>query len=266
MHLIRRTIVKPWSVVGLCLLCTVAGCLEEEVVSLEVKRPDETIYRGEWQKFERIVNDLPEPKLRELPSLFPPLPQWQLARTLPVSELAQEERKAVIAAWDPSQQPLNLSHLKDLPRLLRREQMTPQQFHGLIFAIGTAMRRATVDDESIFNNYQLRAAHVIALLEHDQRLFASLSMEDRYRVLDDAIWLHRVERAILFSTIPESNIQLVRRHAKWLKDVMPAEFQLDPFADLGTPLDELGVPFVESGTVGSDADIEWSPSDAIVGH
>ena len=75
MHLIRLTIVKPWSVVGLCLLFTVAGCLEEEVVSLEVKRPDETIYRGEWQKFERIVNDLPEPKLRELPSLFPPLPQ-----------------------------------------------------------------------------------------------------------------------------------------------------------------------------------------------
>jgi len=261
-----RTISKPFLAAGLLITCVLAGCAEDEVVSLEVTHPDEIINRGEWQKFERIVNDMPEPKLRELPSLFPPLPHWQLARTLPVSELAMEERKAVEAAWDTTQQTVDLSTCKTLPRLLRRERLTEDQFLGLIFVVGTAMRRATMDDEEVFKSYQERAAGVIQLLERDQRLFASLTMEDRYRVLDDAIWLHRLERARQYSKIPEANLQLVRRHAKWLKEVMPAEFQLDPFADLGTPLDELGVPFVESGTTGSDADIEWSPGEAIVGH
>lgn len=261
-----RTFNRPYAVICVLGLCTLAGCLEDEVVSLEVKHPDEIIYRGEWEKFERIVNELPEPKLRELPSLFPPLPQWQVARTLPVSELAQEERKTVEAAWDTTQQTVNLATFKELPRLLRREQLTEDQFLGLIFAIGTAMRRATIEDEEIFKSYQERAAGVIYLLEHDQRLFASLTMEDRYRVLDDAIWLHRHERAVQFSKIPEPNIQLVQRHAKWLKSVMPSELQRDPFDDLGTPFDELGVPFVESGSMGSDAEIEWIPSEAIVGH
>ncbi|MBI1348576.1 hypothetical protein GC163_20065 [bacterium] len=243
-----------------------SGCLEEEVVSLEIKRPEEPLYRSDWEKFERIVNDLPEPKLRELPSFFPPLPNWQLARTLPVNELAAEERRRIEAAWDTKQQHLDLSSLHQLSRLLRREQLTEDQFHGLIFTIGTAMRRANVVDEGLFQRNRERGNRVAQQLEHDHRLFASLSLEDQYRILDDAIWLHRIERSRRFLEIPESNIKFVQRHAKWLKEVMPAEFLLDPFADLGIPLDELGVPFVEGGPSGSDEQLEWNTSDAIVGY
>ncbi len=247
-------------------LSAVVGCAEEEIEYREVKRPDELIRAAEWVAFVRIVDQLPEPKLRELPGLQPPLPQWHQARTLPVDELAAEERSRLEKSWDPPRLARDLKRIPGLARLIRVEKMTLEQFVGLALTIGTAMQKARLPEDFPLDDLVRRGNLTSKVLGNDHRLFATLSIEDRHRVLDDAVWLHRVHRARILRGIPVSNVTLVRRHAEWLSRVMPARFEESPFGDVVDLLEEQGVPFKELPDPGSDADLEWSPDEAIVGR
>lgn len=250
-----------------CGLCAILlGCAAEEEVIREIVRPDEVIQRSDWAKFVKVVDQLPEPKLREIPAVRPPLPQWQEARTLPVDELATEERQMLIDAWEPERLIAPFTRLRGLTRLLRREELSLEQFVGMLTAIGVAQQRATLGEEYPFDDILRRGELAMTQLLKDDRLFASLSIEERHRVLDDAVWLHRVDRAQRLQQVPSENLHLVQQHADWLKRQLPAGYYEHPFADATDLLEEQGLPFIELPESGSDADLEWHPNDAIAGR
>jgi hypothetical protein len=256
-------IVRLLSIAAVVLI---VGCAEEELRFTEVKRPNERITSAEWAAFVRIVNALPEPRLAPLADVALPLPQWQDARTLPVQELTFEERRALSEAWEASHVARRFARNRSLIRLLRRENMTVEQFAGLALAIGMAMRRAQLPEEFSFEELLQRGRGVVDGLQRDQRLFSSLPLEARHRVLDEAIWLHRIDRAQRLRDVPPENRALVLKQSEWLRQVMPAYFQRHPFDDVIDLLEERGVPFVELPESGRDDELEWTAAEAIIGR
>lgn len=257
---------RAWKT-GLLLIAavTVGGCAEAPSEFTGVKQPNEPIADNEWAAFVRVVDDLPQPKLKDMSSPFPPLPQWQDARTLTVNELASEERRALEKAWEVSRVAAQLARSKKLARALEREKMTHEQFVGLALAAGAALARSHLDDDYSFEDYLRRGADEIEVLKHDQRLFSAMSIDVRHSVLDRAVWLHRIDRAERMRAIPAENVALVRKHAAWMADVMPSAFQRSPLADVADLLTERGLPFVELPESGNDDQIEWNAAEALVG-
>lgn len=248
------------------LLLILSGCGEDPAIVGEARKLDEVIASSEWDAFVQVVDLLPEPRLKELPDHRPPLPQWQSERTLPVEELAAEERKSLLAAWEPAKLARELSRNRVIVKKLQQAQMSVDQFVGMALSVGAAMQRAQLPEQFAFDDLIRRGDEVIHDLTQDHRLFASLSLEDRHRVLDEAVWLHRVDRARRLQTIPTENVALVKQHGEWLKKTMPAAFLAHPFDKVADLLEEQGLPFVELPESGNDAAIEWSPADAIVGR
>ncbi len=251
------------SLAGLVLM--LAGCGDAAVIVGEARKLDEVIAGPEWDAFMRVVNLLPDPKLQELPDHRPPLPLWQAERTLPVDELAAEETLTLKQAWEPAKLVREIARNRAVVKGLRQEQMSVEQFVGMALSLGAAMQRAQLPEDFAFDDLIRRGEQAVHDLQQDHRLFAGLSIEDRHRVLDEAVWLHRVDRARRLQTIPAENIALVKEHADWLKQTMPAAFTAHPFDKVADLLEEQGLPFVELPQSGSDAGIEWSPADAIVG-
>ncbi|HUQ71338.1 MAG TPA: hypothetical protein VM165_17550 [Planctomycetaceae bacterium] len=241
------------------------GCAEDEIHFTEVRQPDQPVTAEEWAAFVRIVEAMPEPKLAPIASAAVPLPQWQDARTMPVYELAAEERLALENAWETDQIARRFAGARGLNRLLKREGMTIEQLTGLTLTISAAMRRAKVSDDFPWDELLRRGERTVVALERDQRLFAGLPLDVRHHVLDDAVWLHRVDRAVRLRKVPGDNVKLVKEHADWLAKHMPESFQKSPFEDVVDRVEELGVPFVELPETGHDDELEWNPADAIVG-
>lgn len=246
-------------------LLLLTGCAEEELHFTEVRQFDQPVTPEEWAAFQRIVDAMPEPKLAPLNGVSLPLPQWQDARTMPVYELAAEEQRALQTAWDPSQAARRFTGTRGLGRLLSREHMTVEQFTGVALAIGAAMRRVRISDDFPWDEVLRRGHRTIAALERDQRLFSGLPIDIRHRVLDEAVWLHRVERVERLQKVPPENLELVAAHKDWLSKLMPEAFRKHPFEDVADLLEERGLPFVELPESGRDDELEWNPADAIVG-
>ena len=255
---------RVWLV--LLLTTLVAGCAEPQIEFHEVRQPSEVIRTREWLAVKRIIEQLPEPKLQQLPRMQPPLPQWQEARTLPVDELTSEERALLQSYAEPAHYLAYISRLPRINFLLQEAQLTKEQFTGFLLSLSAAIRRANLPEDFPLDDLIRRGDSAVKQLSGDNRLFASLSIEERHRVLDDAVWLHRVHRAQRLSHIPDENITLVRKNWDWLKTVMPAEVFQPPFDDVVDLLETQGIPFVEGTAVDSDANIEWEASDAIVGR
>lgn len=244
------------------VLAVCAGCAEETHLSTEVKPLSEPLTEAEWTQFRKIVEGLGPAGLKDLPSVFAPLPDWQASRTLPVSELAESEQRLLDEHWDPKSLTPRLAQRPGLNRLLRREKLTPEQFAGLVLAVGTATSRTHIPEDDPVDELVRRGLTVVDALKRDHRLYSSLEMEDRYGVLDQAVWLHRVDRLQRILSAPGENVALVKQHEEWLANVLPECFQVNPLADVADLLGEQGLPFVELPESGTDADIEWDPLTA----
>jgi hypothetical protein len=252
-------------VLALAATLLTGGCAEEEIHFTEIRKADEPVTPEEWQAFIRIVDAMPEPKLEPLTAAISPLPQWQDARTMPVYELAAEERRSLDTAWDPAQAARRFTGVRGLSRLLGRERMTVEQFTGIALAVGLAMRRAKLSEDFPWDDLLRRGERTLLAFDRDQRLFSSLPIDVRHRVLDEAVWLHRVDRAERLQKVPAENVALVTDHADWLAKSMPEVFRKHPFEDVVDLLEERGLPFVEMPETGRDDELDWNPADAIVG-
>lgn len=233
---------------------------------MEVRKFSDPLTEQDWATFEQIVKELPEPKLRKATDIVPQLPQWQEARTLPVNDLALEEQQSLAEYIDPAAMAERLKRLPGLLRLLKQRQVTPEQFAGLVVAIGAACRRSHLAEDYPFDDAIRHDERTLARISKDHRLFAGISPEDRYRVLDDAVALHRVHRAQQLKQVPADNVKLVQEHQDFLKQVLPEGLLQHPFEDVMNLLEERGLPFIESRALGSDDDLRWKPEDAVVGR
>jgi hypothetical protein len=245
------------------LLAACAGCGEEAVLSIEVKQPDQPLTEAEWTSFRRAVEGLGPNGLNDLPGVFPPAPDWPATRTLPVSGLADAEQRLLADQWEPATHAGRLTHRPGLARVLRREQLTAEQLIGLTLTVGAALARSQLPEEVPFDDLLRRDQTVADALAHDERIYSLLETEDRYAVLDRALSLHRIDRLKRMQSVPAENVALLKEHHEWLRKVLPACFHTNPLAAVQDRRAEHGVPFVEHPITGSDAAIEWDPSQAL---
>jgi hypothetical protein len=245
------------SVVMAAVFSLCAGCAEEAINFIEVKRTSETISRAEWASFSRIVEGMGNPYLTTLPSVYPPLPNWHESRSLPVNDLASEEAGLVEQAWDVAHWRPLLERHRQLNRLLQRERMTLDQFIGLTLAIGAAVSRSQLDSIQPLQKFEKQALDHVDSLRRDTRLFNALGSDGRIRVLEQAIWIHRDHRSRRLLEVPEDNVKLARQQATWLAQVLPPCFLVSPLADIVDVLEEFGTPFIELPETGTDDAIEW---------
>ncbi len=129
---------------GIALL---AGCEEPPLEYFEVKRIDEDATAEELEAFLQIAESLPEGKFTKLPSVFPPIPDWNRERTLPVRELVQEEQKTHAERWSATWLANHAPSSKRLERELRRLRMTREQFYGLYLLFGTTLCSSSIEDQ-----------------------------------------------------------------------------------------------------------------------
>ena len=241
------------------------GCSHEEQVELETKRIDEKVTDAELERFFAVIDGLPDKKLPEFRHVFAPPPVWSSGRSRPVGELVKEELNAIEERWDFDNLKGQLRRNKRLQRVLRREEMTAEQFLGLSLALGVALSRSTVREDQNLERLAKMGKQKVEQLKTEADLFSSLSLERHHSVLQRAVWITRTDRAKRLLTVPPENLALVQAHLERLQAIFPPAYTtnpLDPVADL---LAEQGIPFEESPLAGYDNQIEWSRDDAIVG-
>lgn len=242
-------------------LASLAGCSKQSIEFREVKRVHDKVTEAELSRFLRIVDSLPDKKLPDFPPVYRPLPNWAPERTLPVNELAKEEQELLDEAWDVDALARHLKGNRHLERAVRREQLTLEQFVGLMLAIGAARSRSRLRKDQDLQTAIKHGEAVTAQLEKDNRKFANLSREARYAVLRRAGSITRVHRAALLKEVPPENIALVKSHAERLDKVLPDYFHVNPLDSIADLLEEQGMPFEELPSSGRDAEITWGPDD-----
>ena len=255
-----------WLLILLFLHLLLAGCADAPLEFTEVKRISEKVTDADLNTFLRIVNSLPDEKLPEFPSVFAPPPDWDQGRTFEVSELVEREIKMLAGRSDVEKLGTHLQKNRRLQRALRREQLTPAQFAGLSLAIGVAISRSTLRDDQDLDKIIEEGERKIDELKQDMKSFHLHSPEGQHRVLQQAAWITRIDRAKRLKLVPPENyIDLVQKHGEKLAAIFPDEFTANPLDAVADRLEERGTPFEELAESGSDTEIEWNEADAIVG-
>ncbi|NOX56557.1 MAG: hypothetical protein GXP27_19360 [Planctomycetes bacterium] len=242
-----------------------SGCMDEPLDYVEVKRLDEPVSEAELQSLLRIVHALPEGRLPRFLEVFQPVPEWNRSRNLPVNELLEEQRQLLERRWSIDAMAESLQGNRILRRVLRRERMTLKQFVSLALAVGVAMARSTLREDQDLDAILQKGEIALKRLRRDTRPYSSLTKAGMYYVAQQARWLTRVYRARYLKMVPDANVQLVRSHWPELAKVFPEPFTTNPLDAISDPLEERGVPFKELAETGSDDNLRWSPSRAIVG-
>ncbi len=251
---------------GLVCLWGLFGCWAKPLEYVEVKRIDEAVTETELDAFLEVVRLLPEEKLPELQPIYRPPARWSAGRTLPVSELVNEETAQIERPWDTKHLAQEVETNRRLQRVLRRVEMTPEQFMGLMLAVGTAMNRSRLPEDYDFDSLIQHGQQVITRLKRNRTPFVDYSPDRQFSVMREAIWLNRVDRAKRLRDVPRENVELVRKHWDELAAIFPEEFAIDPLGPIADHMREQGTPFEELQDTGSDAAIQWNPDEALIGN
>ena len=244
------------------LLTGFCSCQKAQLEFREVKRLHEKVTETEMKQFLRIVEALPNKELPPLPPVLRPLPNWNSGRTLPVKELVNEERKLLAEGWDVNSIANRWKKYGSLQRAVEREELTLEQFIGLMLSIGAATSRSKVRPDQKLAEFARSGKSEVKSLQNDDRPFAKLSREVRYAVLQRSGGLTRIDRAERLKDVPPENIDLVTRYADKLEKVLPHYFLENPIDAVADRLAEQGMPFEELPSTGRDDEIIWSPEDS----
>lgn len=247
-----------------CLCGLTAGC-GVDLDYTEFKRIDEKVTESELQQFLRVIDALPDKKLPKIEQVFAPLPSWSPSRTLPVKELANEEKKRLDQRWSVEAISRQLEEDRVLQRALRREKLTVEQFVGLALTLGAALAKSTLRDQQNLDQVIDKARRRIMQISQDERSFSKLKREAQYSILRQAGSLTRMDRAKRLNEVPPENVALVRRHMEKLKKVFPDYFTQNPLDAVADLLEERGMPFEEMKESGFDAEISWDRENAVIG-
>lgn len=242
-----------------------AGCAEEEIPYTEVKKIDEPLSEREITSFLSIVDSLPDKKLPALPTIVPPLPQWSTSSTRLVSKMVQEEQKSLKEYSSETRLIKPLGQSRAFKQGLRRERMTPEQFAGLVLAIGIALMREEVPAERDLEQLIARGNRSLGQLEKDMRVYSSLKEDVAYQVLEQATWIPLLEQLQRLNQVPAENRALIKRRRTELNAIFPEEFRRNPLAGYDKVLEDQGTPFEELRESGSDDRIVWQRDQAIIG-
>lgn len=256
--------VRAQLIAGLALMLVgLAGCADDPLRFTEVKGYDERVTQVELKKFFKIVKKLPKGKLPEFRKVFTPPEEWDAKRTLPIRELVQEERQRIAHQWDLSNIVQDLKHSRRLQRTLRRERMTMKQFVGLSLTIGLAISRQTLRENQDLEQIIAEGKEAMAKLDANSDQFSELPASRRYTILQEAVWVTRLDRAEHLEMVPLENVALVAKHQEQLSKIFPAYFRENPLDPIADELKELGIPFHVSENAEFSDLLDWDPGKAI---
>jgi hypothetical protein len=244
------------SILPLTALLLLAGCEHERPGFTEVRRIHEPITPEEFAAVVRIVNQLPEQRVPAFPKVFLPPPLWE-NRSSTVRDLYEEELRRREECWDAARLGLVFERQAELVRELKKENLTPEQFAGLVLALGAALCRNEVPEGVDLTTIAQRSGPVLEELAGDYTPFSTLSREVQFAVLQKAMWLPRKIRAEKLRQSPAENLELVKAHRDWLANALPNEFLTIPVDEIRDLLEERGMPFEELPESGSDENIPW---------
>lgn len=250
----------------LLTIASISGCSEPPLEYTEVTRVHEVVTETEATAFLGVVRMLPGGKIPAITPIFAPPPDWSDSRTLPVSDLVQEEQARLNERWDVDRLASEWHGNRALERALRKHRMTVRQFAGLTLTLGAALSRSSIRENQPLPQLKEKGIAEVAHLREENRSFASLSEDGRHHVLQRAIWITRLDRAQRLLHVPPENVDLVQRKKEQLLEAFPEEFSLNPFDGVSDLLEERGLPFLELSSSGSDAELEWSREEAIIGR
>ncbi|MCA9039073.1 MAG: hypothetical protein KDA65_01860 [Planctomycetaceae bacterium] len=245
------------------------GCQQQEPDYIEVKRVHEQLTKSEVRDYLKIIYSLPTRKVPPFPSAYAKPAEWEPTRTLSVHDLVLEEEKYIENIWNEEVLVRQLSRNKPLMKRLKRARMTPQQFIGFTRTIGMAMSRGSLRENQNLREILEEGERVVQRLKEDKRSFSALSEnneEDMHVVLQNAMWLTRVDRIERLLKVPPENVDIVRKYASRLEAVFPDDFKVNPLDEVQDLLVEYGLPFEETELVGSDVNLAWEKNEARVGH
>lgn len=259
---VRRN--RRW-VVWACL-CSffLAGCGEVVLMS-DPKKIREKVSETELDSFLSIVDSLPNKKLPPMPSTLVPRPHWTQERTLPIQDLVRQENDAFYERWSVKWMARQLPNSKPLQRALRREQMTAEQFTGLMLAIGAALTVDALDERVDLKQVLEDGKKHVKELESNETAFSSLKQFRAYQILEQAAWITVVNRAGILADVPPENLTLVRKHRERLDEIFPDDLKQDPLVEFTNVMQERGIPFEEMAESGSDDRLEWNIDKALIG-
>jgi hypothetical protein len=260
----RQKLTTTW--MGMILSLVVwGGCDTIENLPVSPLRPDDILTEADIEKFLALVGRLPEGRAPALPPIFPPAPQWSRDRLLPVHELVQQEESFLSERTTTEYLTLRCPRSPQLDRVLKKHQMSIEQFIGLYISVAVSSARDSVPADRDLEQIAKRGITAVAKLKQDRRKFSSLTDDEAYDLLGQARWLTVLNRAQRLRAVRTENSELVHAHRDKLAKVLPPEYLRNPFLDFGKTIDEQDIPFQEHPARPSDANIPWSPESAIVG-
>src|SRR5215471_10935667 len=173
----------------LFVLLLVSGCSEPEEVQTEPKRADDLLTAADLESFLSIVHSLADQKAPAMPAVILPPPQWSRNRSLPVSELVNEDEKTRTERASIEWLSAHCPRSRFLMRALRREKMTIEQFVGLYLALAMSLYRDSVPADRDLDAVLVRGKQTIADMKKDQRTFSGLAEELAKYLQEQSGWL-----------------------------------------------------------------------------
>ncbi|MEO1998658.1 MAG: hypothetical protein ABGZ17_25715 [Planctomycetaceae bacterium] len=244
------------------LLC---GCGQQRIEFSEVKRIDEPITETEILFFLSIVDTLPEKTSPTFPPLYSPVPSWSLQRTPPVNELVEQEQADLHKKWFDARDTTAFRKDRKLERKLKRAGMTVEQFVALSLVIGTSLSRSAMEAGYDFPPLIEEGTKAVTKLKEEKRSFATLNEQTKFRLIRQATWVARLDRAQHLARIHANNRSLVLKYHEKLLAVFPADFAMNPLAQIADRRELQGIPFDELPDDGAFTDrFGWDPQDAVL--
>ncbi|QDT99112.1 hypothetical protein V144x_46220 [Gimesia aquarii] len=252
---------------SLCLIssCLNLACSDSSLDYTELKQINEKVTESELKKYLKVIGLLPQKKVPPFPSVYAPAPSWSHIRSLPIEDLVNSEQINLSQLWEIERISDHFGNRnRTLKKALHRREMSKDQFISITMALGLAASRHQLREDQNLEAIMQKGNKVIHQLQLDKRPFSSLSLEERHRTLNEAMWIARVNRAEHLIQIPPENVNLVKTHWDELKEVLPAEFLKNPLEDLSDPLEEHGIPFTID-EIDSNDRLQWTSTEAIIG-
>ncbi|QDT38336.1 hypothetical protein [Stratiformator vulcanicus] len=245
-------------------LVFVSGCGgSAEIEFVETKRLDEGLTNTDIKILQAVFGGLTDEERAALPEILAPRADWSADRTLPVKELYEEELTELVAVHSLERLAEAFPKSPSFERQVERTHRTREQVAALYASAGYALSRKYWGAVKPLDRLMQRAEDEMWELRNDERPFASLSPEARYRVLERAGWISVADRVEQLMVVAEQNVETVTEFEDELRKVLPGRFFADPLSPILPRLAVYGVPFEEDDPDRSDADLTWNSSDVV---
>ena len=213
-----------------------------------LKSAAEPLTDAEMQQFLRLIARLPDGRVPE----FTPFEQPQLDTLLPAKMLVTELRARYRELSDPERQGLVWEANLDLAKPAMQEGWTSAQLASFIRCLSCAVVKQRLaikhDLKQIEKSCRQAISQVVATLDRDDQRPRSQMTEEfmlqrEQQVQRLARMVAMLEFMLQLKSVPESNLELVKKYDSQIRPLLPEASTQDPFIEpfADVPVDRQGV-------------------------